>query len=289
MTAPRRGARPWTPVEAGLLLTLAYVLLLISLAASRLARIDVPARPAASAAAATDLTVLDLRARLVAETRTAPDATTPTATPGPAPALPPPAARAAVPPPDPVGVPAPAAAAPGLVPTCVGPRTAPRSYAGGPGVEAPFAFGPPVEPGGPRMVETVNGTLIQRLCGGIADAGQAARPPDRRLFVALDAVVNGRDPNRVISRAAWAAGVDDFITRQAQWTRARIVTRDAPVGTRTYAMRIRPGADPLVEPTRLLAPTRSRYLVLPVHRAAGGETVLMLRLACGFQPTFPPA
>jgi hypothetical protein len=155
-------------------------------------------------------------------------------------------------------------------------------------VEAPLAFGPPVERGGPRSVEAVNGLLIQRLCGGIAEPGDPYHPPDRRLFVALDAVVNGRDPNRAISRVEWAAGVDGFITRDGQWTRARIVTRDAPAGTRTYGMRVRPGADPLVERTRLVEPTRSRYLVLPVRRADGTEVVLTLRLACGFQPAFPP-
>jgi hypothetical protein len=54
-------------------------------------------------------------------------------------------------------------------------------------------------------------------------------------------------------------------------------------------MLVHPGRDPLVVPTRLVVATRSRYLLLPVRRAAGGETVLILRLACGFQPTFPPA
>jgi len=230
---PRAERRPWTTAEAGMALLLAYLLLLISLAATRLG--SSVAEAATAPAPAT---------RLVASTRTVV-----------------------------------------LASSCVGPRTVPRSYAGDPGVESPQAFGPPVEA---RTVEAVNGTLIQRLCGGPPEPGAAPRPPDRRLFVALDAVVNGRDPNRAISRASWSAGVDAFITRDAQWTRARVVTRAAPAGTRTYAMVVRPGADPLVRATRLSAPTRSRYLVLPVRRASGGEAALTLRLACGFQPTFPP-
>ena len=62
----------------------------------------------------------------------------------------------------------------------------------------------------------VNGALIQRICGGIPEPGLPYHPPDRRLFVALDAVVNGRDPNRAVSRAEWAAGVDGFITGDAR-------------------------------------------------------------------------
>lgn len=231
----RTSRRPWTPAEAGMALLLAYLLLLISLLATRLG-----SEPAAAAP------------RLVARAEA-------------------------------VGT----VEAVGAVaaPSCVGARTAPRSYAGDPGVESPQAFGPPVAA---RTVEAVNGTLIQRLCGGPPEPGAAYRAPDRRLFVALDAVVNGRDANRSLSRASWSAGVDAFITRDAQWTRARIVTRAAPVGTRTYGMVVRPGADPVVRATRLAVPTRSRYLVLPVRRAGGGEAVLTLRLACGFQPTFPP-
>jgi hypothetical protein len=284
VTAPRRGGRPWTPVEVGLLLTLAYLVLLIALAGSRLTRADIPVRPAAAAGATTDGAAAggattDLRARLVAENDPAP----PPARTGARGTTARPAASG------PQGAGAPVRPAANLAASCVGPHTVPRSYAGEPGVEAPLAFGPPVEPDGPRPVEAVNGTLIQRVCGGIPEPGQPYHPPDRRLFVALDAVVNGRDPNRAVSRAEWAAGVDGFITRDARWTRARIVTRDAPIGTRTYGMLVRPGQDPLVVSTRLVVATRSRYLLLPVRRAAGGETALILRLACGFQPTFPPA
>src|SRR5690242_20675816 len=151
----REGDRSWTPVEAGLLLSLVYLLLLISLAGARIGRTDrpVPAAPALLVASAGDAALVE--------------------------------------------------------PTCIGPDTRPRPYAGEPGVEAPLAFGPPVT----GAVETVNGTLIQRLCGGVPEAGRAARPPDRRLWVALDAVVNARDPNRAVSRAEWSAGVDAFITR----------------------------------------------------------------------------
>jgi hypothetical protein len=233
LRAPRDRDRPWTAAEAGLVVLLAYLVLLIALAGTRLG----DGEPAVAAG--------PVGQRLVASTRT---------------------------------VAAPAA-------SCVGARTVPRSYAGDPGVESPQAFGPPVTAG---TVAAVNGTLIQRLCGGPVEPGAEPRPPDRRLFVALDAVVDGGDPNRVLSRSSWASGVDAFVTERAQWTRARLVTRAAPVGTRTYAMVTRPGADPLVRATRLTIPTRSRYLVLPVRRAGGGETVLTLRLACGFQPTFPP-
>ena len=292
----RAGRRPWTPAEVGLLLLLAYLVLLIGLAGTRL---GADGRPVA---AAVDRSTTGPRARLVA-------ATGPAGAPAPAaPVATAPAPRTTAPGTAAPGTAAPGAAAPGAAApgtgsagagaeaegraagaaSCVGPGTVPRSYAGEPGVEAPLAFGPPVERDGVRTVEAVNGTLIQRLCGGPPDPGRPYRPPDRRLFVALDAVINGRDPNRALSRAQWAAGVDAFVTRDARWTRARIVTRDSPAGTRTYAMRTRPGADPLVEATRLAVPTRSRYLVLPVRRADGGETVLTLRLACGFQPTFLP-
>lgn len=283
--ATARERRPWTPLELGLLLSLVYLLLLISLAGARIAR---PQPPDRTTAAPTRLVAATAPAPGAAAAATAPAAPAASGAPD---AATPAGANAG----EPGGAEADAAAgsasgsaagsaAGSAGSTCVGPGTRPRSYAGEPGVEAPLAFGPPVT----GAVETVNGTLIQRLCG-IPQPGQPARAPDRRLFVALDAVVNGRDPNRAIPRAEWAAGVDAFITRDAQWTRARIVTRAAPAGTRTYGMRVRAGQDPLVEPTRLRNATRSSYLVLPVSRAGGGETVLTLRLACGFQPTFPPA
>jgi len=172
------------------------------------------------------------------------------------------------------------------VATCVSPRTVPAVYAASPGAVEPLAFGPPVEPSGPRRVAEINGTLIQRLCGGVPAPGRPRSAPDRRLFVALDAVVNGRDPNRVVSREEWAAGVDRLITRDARWEQARVVTRTVPRGTGTYGMRVRPGADPLVVRTRLKAPTASRYLVLPVRGATGRVVTLTLRLLCGFQPVF---
>ncbi len=78
--------------------------------------------------------------------------------------------------------------------TCVGPHTVPYSYASAPGVTEPLAFGPPVEPSGPLSPAAVNGVLIQRLCGGPETAGGPVRAPDRRLFAAIDAAVNGTRP-----------------------------------------------------------------------------------------------
>jgi hypothetical protein len=175
---------------------------------------------------------------------------------------------------------------------CITPRTVPESYATASGVRQRRAFGPPVEPTGapgPTAVAEVNGELWHRLCGGVGPAGGRRHGPDRRLYVAIDAAVNRRDPNRVISRAEWAAGVTGFIARDALWDRARLVVRTAPRGTVTFAMRVRPGADPLVVRTRLAAPNRSSYLLLPVRSARGPIVPVMLRLSCGFQPTFLPA
>jgi len=170
--------------------------------------------------------------------------------------------------------------------SCVTARTVPQSYAEAAGVESPMAFGPPVEPAGPLSAAEINGELIHRLCGGVSTPGGRYHGPDRRLYVAIDAAVNGRDPNRSISRAEWAAGVDRFITRDAQWLRAKVVTRRTPRGTQTFGMRPRPGADPLVVRTRLATTTSGRFLVLPVRTAGGSVVPVTLRLLCGFQPVF---
>jgi hypothetical protein len=178
-----------------------------------------------------------------------------------------------------------AAAAPS--PTCVGARTVPYSNAAAPGVVEPLAFGPPVEPTGPRSAAAVNGVLIQRLCGGPTAPGGPARGPDRRLFAAIDAVVNGRDPNRPLSQAQWAAGVDRLIIRDGLFVDARVVTRTFAAGTPTFGMRVvsrDPGVDPVVIRTRLARAATSRYLLLPVRSATGRVVTLTLRLRCGFQP-----
>jgi hypothetical protein len=170
--------------------------------------------------------------------------------------------------------------------SCVTARTVPQSYAGERGVQQPLAFGPPVEPAGPLTVAEINGELIHRLCGGVGTPGGPYHGPDRRLYVALDAAVNGRDPNRRISRAEWSAGVDRLITRDGLWPQARVVTRVVPAGTATFGMRVRPGADPLVLRTRLAARQTSRFLVLPVRSSNGRTVTLTLRLQCGFQPVW---
>jgi hypothetical protein len=181
---------------------------------------------------------------------------------------------------------------------CVTARTVPESYATSPDARQRGAFGPPAVPTGgtgargslgPLGLAKVNGELWHRLCGGVGAAGGRPHAPDRRLYVAIDAAVNRRDPNRIISRAEWAAGVVRFIAHDALWDRARLVTRTAPRGTATFAMRVRPGADPLVLRTRLVAPNRSIYLLLPVRSASGWIVPITLRLSCGFQPTFLPA
>ena len=160
--------------------------------------------------------------------------------------------------------------------SCVSARTVPTFYAAAPGVTEPLAFGPPVEVPGPVSTAAVNGVLIERLC----------YRPDPRLFAALDAAVNGRDPNRPLSRVEWAAGSTRFVTRNALFVDARLVTRTAPLRTPTYGMRVRRGAEPLVLRTRLARQDTSRYLVLPVRSARGRVVTLTLRLRCGFQPIF---
>ena len=93
--------------------------------------------------------------------------------------------------------------------TCVGPHTVPYSYASAPGVTEPLAFGPPVEPSGQLSPAAVDGVLIQRLCGGPETVGGPVRAPDRRLFAAIDAAVNGTDPTarspRRSGRPAWTS------------------------------------------------------------------------------------
>ena len=172
--------------------------------------------------------------------------------------------------------------------TCVGPHTGPYSYASAPGVTEPLAFGPPVEPSGQLSPAAVNGVLIQRLCGGPETARGPVRAPDRRLFAAIDAAVNGTDPNRSFTQAQWAAGVDEFITRDARFVDARVETRTYPAGTATFGMRPRAGADPLVIRTRLAHDDTNRYLLLPVRAHDGRVVTLSLRLLCGFQPVFQP-
>ena len=46
----------------------------------------------------------------------------------------------------------------------------------------------------PLSAAAVNGVLIQRLCGGPESPGGPVRPPDRRLWTAIEAAVNGTDP-----------------------------------------------------------------------------------------------
>ena len=172
--------------------------------------------------------------------------------------------------------------------TCVGPHTVPYSYASAPGVTEPLAFGPPVEPSGQLSTAAVNGVLIQRLCGGPETAGGPVRAPDRRLFAAIDAAVNGTDPNRTLSQAQWASGVDAFITHDGRFVDARVESRTYRAGTPTFGMQPRAGADPLVVRTRLAHDDTNRYLLLPVRAHDGRVVTLSLRLRCGFQPVFQP-
>jgi hypothetical protein len=172
--------------------------------------------------------------------------------------------------------------------TCVGPRTVPYSYASAPGVVEPLAFGPPVETSGQLSPAAVNGVLIQRLCGGPERVGGPVRAPDRRLFAAIDAAVNGTNPNRSLTQAQWAAGVDEFITRDGQFVDARVENRTYRTGTPTFGMRPRASADPLVIRTRLAHDDTNRYLLLPVRANDGRVVTLTLRLRCGFQPVFQP-
>ena len=172
--------------------------------------------------------------------------------------------------------------------TCVGPHTVPYSYASAPGVTEPLAFGPPVDrPGScrrqPSTVCSSNGCAAAR-----EPVGGPVRAPDRRLFAAIDAAVNGTDPNRSLTQAQWASGVDEFITRDGRFVDARVETRTYQAGTPTFGMRPRAGADPLVIRTRLAHDDTNRYLLLPVRAHDGRLVTVMLRLRCGFQPVFPP-
>jgi hypothetical protein len=239
--AQSRARRPLSRAEAAMATLLAYLMLLISLAAARLFGAPEPGGTAF---------------RPVAESR---------------PVL-----------------------APAVVPlerfvaaaSCVGPRTVPYPYAAAPGITENLAFGPPVEQGGPLSTAAVNGVLIQRLCGGPETPGGPVRPPDRRLYAAIDAAVNGTDPNRPLTRAQWAAGVDRLISRDGRFVDAAVETRTVRGGTATYGMRVRAGADPLVIRTRLAHDDRNRYLILPVRARDGRVVTLSLRLRCGFQPVF---
>jgi hypothetical protein len=236
--------RPLSTAEAMLAATLAYVVLLISLTGARIGR---------EGEAGGGSTVLAAAARPVALQREV-------------------AALRGLPAAAGAGVPA---------SSCVTARTVPRSYAASPRVIEPLAFGPPVAA---DTAAAVNGVLIQRLCGGASRPGGPYEGPDRRLFAALDSVVNGRDPNRRLSRAEWGAGVDRFITRDARFVDARVVTRTVPARTVTYGMHAVSATDALVIRTRLARRDTGRYLVLPVRSATGRVVTLTLRLRCGFQP-----
>jgi hypothetical protein len=236
--AQSRARRPLSRAEAAMATLLAYLLLLISLAAARL---FAPVEPPLQAF------------RPVAETRAAPAAISPLNQ----------------------------FAGPG---SCVGPNTVPYPYAAAPGVVEPLAFGPPVERGGPLSTAAVNGVLIQRLCGGPETPGGPARPPDRRLYAAIDAAVHGTDPNRPLTRAQWAAGVDRLVARDGRFVEARVETRTVRAGTATFGMQARAGADPLVIRTRLAHDDTNRYLILPVRARNDRVVTLRLRLRCGFQP-----
>lgn len=172
-----------------------------------------------------------------------------------------------------------------LAPSCIGPTTVPFAHADAPNLKERLAFGPPVEPTGPLSAAAINGVLITRLCGGAETPGGPVRGPDRRLFAAIDAAVNGTDPNRNLSWQEWAAGVNRFITTEGQFVQSRVVTRTTVASTPTWGMRARPGgADPAVIKTRLVRQDTSRYLILPVEARDGRTVTLTLRLRCGFQP-----
>ncbi len=278
----RARARPLSTAEAVLAATFAYLVLLISLTGARIAAEGESAGPAVAA----DRPVTQLR--LAALTDRIVLATPP---PGQAPADQADSAQAGGT--DAAGG---TSGAPGQggtgqarapEPTCVGAHTVPYSNATAPGVVEPLAFGPPVEPAGARSAAAINGVLIQRLCGGPATPGGPVRAPDRRLFAAIDAAVNGRDPNRPLTQAQWAAGVDSFVIRDGLFVDARVVTRTVRTGTRTLGMKVvsrTPGTDPVVVRTRLARADTSRYLLLPVRSASGRVVTLTLRLRCGFQP-----
>lgn len=237
--AQSRARRPLSRAEAAMATLLAYLMLLISLAAARLFGSPEPPLQAL---------------RPVAETRAA--------------------AAVAI-------SPLSRFAGPG---SCVGPNTVPYSYAAAPGVVEPLAFGPPVEAHGALSTAAVNGVLIQRLCGGPETPGGPVRAPDRRLYAAIDAAVNGTDPNRSLTREQWAAGVDQLISRDGRFVNARVETRTVRAGTATFGMQARAGADPLVIRTRLAHDDTNRYLILPARTRDGRVVTLTLRLRCGFQP-----
>jgi hypothetical protein len=272
----RSEARPLSTAEAALAATFAYLVLLISLVGARIGRED--DEPRRLVRGPTVLEVAHVRPLVVVQ---------PVAAAGPVAAARPVAAA------DPVtgthptsadrpataGRPAAAAQPAGRTArsSCVTARTRPVSYAAASDVTEPLAFGPPVESSGRLSAAAVNGVLIERLC----------YRPDPLLYTAISAAADGGDPNRALTRAQWAAGVDQLITHDGLFVDARVVTRTVPRGTATYGMRLRPGARPLVVRTRLAHQDTSRYLLLPVRSASGRVVTLTLRLRCGFQPIFP--
>ncbi|HEV7653829.1 MAG TPA: hypothetical protein VGP36_03705 [Mycobacteriales bacterium] len=235
-------ARPLSRAEAAMATLLAYLVLLISLAGTRLG-------------GHSDGTDPGQRLRIVADSRSL---------------------TAMV---DPIARFAP-------VSTCVGPSTVPYAHAAAPGITEPLAFGPPVEGRTPLSAAAVNGVLIQRLCGGPETPGGPVRAPDRRLFAAIDAAVNGTDPNRPLTQSQWAAGVNQLISSDGRFVAARVETLAVRAGSGTYGMKARAGADPLVIATRLAHDDTSRYLLLPVRARDDKVVTLTLRLRCGFQPVF---
>lgn len=128
----------------------------------------------------------------------------------------------------------------------------------------------------------VAGELKLRLCGNEDIGG------DCRLLTALQSKVDKTDKNaNICAHDTWATEVANFEAR-INWTSAKIVYVDyEPTATvhTMYMVRGPPGQVPTVYETAQTG-VGSNFLSIDVQRLDGSTVTLMLRLRCGFQPTW---
>jgi len=147
--------------------------------------------------------------------------------------------------------------------------------------ESPGSFG---SPAASYDIAAVVGDLKLRLCGNDELGG------DKRLFLALEAVISNTNPTREVTNDQWASAVSTLVLEDIDWESARMTEEETTPNTRTLYMSDRNNdGTPEVAATKLRQRT-SQFLILQVYdRYANRWVELKLRLQCGFQPVFKRA
>lgn len=144
--------------------------------------------------------------------------------------------------------------------------------------QAPDDFGPP--PGtGPNDLIGAKVELKFRLCGGGGSHGLGVGP-DQRLFAALWTMVNGGNPNTVMSNGTWVREVNQFVGHDIQWSQASLVYKTF---TSPQTELMIPGQFPKIYRVQGTV-HHDVFLYLPVRAKNGQIKILWLRRACGYQP-----